>query len=79
MTYEETFTSATRRLNQARWTNICQDIQEMPQSRSTAFPRHKKNERQGTNNDKPNATYETPDIRGRKMKTTTEEPLWNGR
>ena len=33
--------------------------QEMPQSQSTAFPRHRKKERGRTNKDNTNATYET--------------------
>ena len=41
--------------------NIGKDIQKMPQSWSTALPRHQKNERWRTNNDKTNATHETTD------------------
>ena len=33
----------------------------MSQSRSTAFPKHRKKERWGTNNDKTNITYDTTD------------------
>ena len=40
--------------------NISTDTQEMRQSRSTAFPRHKK-ERWGTNKDLTNSTYEVTD------------------
>ena len=37
--------------------NISKDTQEMPQSRSIAFPRHQKKERFGTNTYKTNDTY----------------------
>ena len=47
-------------------------IQEMPQWRSTAFPRHQKKGIWGTNNDKTNASYETTDER-----TITKTRLYN--
>ena len=47
--------------------------QAMPQSRSTALPKHQKKERWGTNNDKTNVIYETTDVRG----TATEELPWH--
>ena len=43
----------------------------MPQSRSTAIPRHQKKERLGTNKDKTNATYKTTDAQA------TKKPPWN--
>ena len=38
--------------------NISEDTQEMPQSRSTTFPRHQKKERWGINKDKTNTAFE---------------------
>ena len=46
--------------------NINKDTEEMPQSWSTAFPRHQEQERQGTNNNKTNATYEIADAQWKK-------------
>ena len=46
--------------------NISEDTREMPQLRRTAFPRHNKRERRGTNNDKTNVTYETIDAQRKK-------------
>ena len=55
---------------------INEDNQEKPQSQSTAFTRHQRKERWGTNNDKTNVTYETYDTQTKT--TTTEETPWNG-
>ena len=55
--------------------NINKDTQEMPQSRSGAFPRHQKMERWGTNKDKTNVTFETIDARTKqncKLKRSVE-------
>ena len=45
--------------NFTKYQNISEDSQELSLSRSTAFPRHQKEERQGTNKDDVNATCET--------------------
>ena len=54
----------------------------MPQSKSTAHPRHQKEEEWGTNKDNTNPTNGTTDEekkkKKKKKKTTTEEPPWNG-
>ena len=49
-------------------------IQEMPESRNTAFPKHINKERWGINNDKTNGTYVTPPTQ-KHRKTATEERL----
>ena len=54
--------------------NINEDIQKMPQSRSTTLPRKQKKERWETNKDSTNATYEITDA----QRTATEEPAWYG-
>ena len=46
--------------------NISQGTLELPQSRSTALPRHQKKERWGTNKEKTIATYETTDAQKKK-------------
>ena len=53
--------------------NISQDTQEMPQSRSTTYPKHQKKERWGTTNDKTNATYKTTDAQIKQKRLTTLE------
>ena len=40
--------------------NTCEDAQEMPQSWTTALPRHQKKKRWGSNNDKTNAYMKPP-------------------
>ena len=57
--------------------NINEDNQEMPQSRSTALPKHQKKRRWGTNNDKTVATYMYETIHAQR-RTAKEEPPWNG-
>ena len=46
--------------------HICENTQKLPQSRNTAFPRHQKMERLGTNKDNTNATYEATDAQIKK-------------
>ena len=50
------------------------DAQEMVQPRSTAFLRHQRKERCGTNKDKTNTSYEATEEEER---TAAEEPPWN--
>ena len=43
-----------------------EDTLEVPQSQSTAFPRHERKEREETNEDTTNATYEITDAQTKK-------------
>ena len=61
--------------------NMSNDNQEMPQPRSTGFPRHQKKERWGTNTDKTNATYRNTNAQTKKnctRRTTLEKKTTGG-
>ena len=56
---------------------ICDDTQEMPHLRSTAFPRNPNKERWGTNNTKQNKRNIWKHRHTNKKKSATEGMPWN--
>ena len=49
---------------------ISEDTQKMPHSRSTALKRRQNAERKVSNNDRPNATYESTGMQTKKISAT---------